>query len=845
MNFIDNIKSYFAKAETGTKTKLTKEDLQVIHRLTSEFKDRTRKNIQEWVQAKQSIDNEDMPRWAAMQDLFDYLKPDGHFGSQVGLRLAAARCTPYFIRDRKTKVVNDEKTAAIKTEWFFNMLADLLESALYKYTLLQFPNYKAGDMRYDKIPRRSYVPEKRVILKEVNGDIAYSIDDPAWADTFVLTESQSDYGIMDDIVKDLIWKKNSRESWAEFSEKFGIPLITATTTTRDSKEIARINAMLKAIGEAATGVLPNGSQITIHDSASKGDPFNTYLKSIELSNAEISKRIVGGTMVSDNGSSHSQGQTHERSFMMISEEDKIILEFVVNTQVLPKIKGYSEGDEFTFDRTERLSLAEQWKIVDGLLKNGAVIQPKWLSERFGIPVDEIVKITKDTTAPTNASANFNKASAAMAIATGAKGIVWPNYKSDCKKCAKAAEASWKDIPGLNELSQIILEHLWQGKDTAALQVEKALLTGGKLRDGLFEGWSSRRMEIDYNATDHRALAAMEYNLFHFSCTREKAGVLALNELLLNKEALKINSFNEFRDQAIPLLKDFDINHLRKEYNFAVATAQNAARYNQFKSEEKTVTSFVEYQTVGDDHVRPKHALLDGRVFSLSDNEAMKVWPPNDWGCRCEMLQFFGNSKSRLTTGTEAMKLVGWSDTQKKAFGVNRGAIGEVFLKNQEYVQDKGIATAINAMSFDKYGLKKFANMTTKFGKLVLDNTITKQNAKELFTKETGASFMGFEDYLGRKPILKEAVFTKHTTEDKYIKEERHKLFPFVKDVLTKPDEVYFFDYANKDFQTRYVKFYEDKAIVVSTKLGKLNIEINTWYEMKKDEAVRYGLLIKK
>ena len=830
------IKALFAKSEVSTLPALSKDDLAIITKLAQEFKDRTRKDIQTWVQSKQSIEAE-VPRWAQLQDLFDYLKPDGHFGSQVGLLIAAVRCTPYFIRDKKTKALNADKTDAIKKEWFFNLLADLLEASLYKYTLVQFPNYKKGDMKYSKIPRRNVIPQKRIILKEVSGDIGYSFDDPAWADSFVYIEHQSEFGIMDDIVKDLIWKKNSRESWAEFSEKFGIPLVSATTTTRDKKEIARINAMLKALGEAATAVLPQGSQITIHDSAAKGDPYNVYLKSIELSNSEISKRIVGGTMVSDNGSSHSQSQTHERGFMMISEENKIILEFVINNQVLPKMKGYSENDEFSFDRTERLSLKDQWDIVKGMLEQGAVISPKWISERFGVPIDEIEKKVAE---------NFKQAPTATAIAVGASGIVWPSYKAtSCSKCSSLPQAAWFDIPGLVELSEIILQNLWAGKDTIKEQILKALLVGNRLRDGLFEGWGKRRTQITYNATDHRALAAMEYNLFHFSATREKAGVLALNQMLLNKEELKIATYQDFQKQAAPLLQDLNVNHLKTEFNFTVATAQNASRYNQFLSEADTVTSFVQYQTVGDDHVRPKHALLDDRIFSINDPEARKLWPPNDFGCRCEFLQFLDDVKGRVTSGTEGMKLIGWSDKQKKDFGINRGDVGQVFTAAQQYIQDNGLGETINSMTYKKYGLQSFTDIKKNYPPLKLDQTITKDNVKDLFQKIPGEDYMGFTDHLGRKPILKEKVFTDHTTDPVYLKEQRHQLFPHVKDVLEQPDEVYLFDYKKDSFQSRYIKFYGDKALVVETKLGGKNLEIASWFEMKKDEAARYGLLIHK
>ena len=823
--------------------KLTNADMGIITQLAQEFKDRTRKDLQNWKAAKQALDTAETPRWALLQDLYDGLRPDAHFGSQVLLRIAAVRCTPYVVRDRKSNTVNIDKTDLLKTDWFFNLLGDLMEAVFFKTTLVQFPNYKAGDMNYTKLPRRNVVPEKRLLLKEVFGDIAFSIDDPIWADSMVYAVHQSDYGLMDYIVKDLVWKKNSRESWAEFSEKFGIPLVSATTSTRDKKEIARIQAMLKALGEAATAVLPTGSQITIHDSAAKGDPYKVYLEAVNMCNQEISKLIVGGTMISDSGSSYNQSKTHEKGFGMITEEDKKFIEFIVNKQILPKLPGWSESDEFAFDRTEQLSLKDLWGIVQGMLQEGAEIEPKWVAEKFNIPV------TKFNPKAVAATANFKQAPTAMAIAVGASGIVWPNYTACCIHPPLGdgglPVAAWQDIPGLKELGEQLLKALYEGKPTTEYQLLRAILTAKQLTAGLFDGWGSRRLQIDYNATDNRALAAMEFNLFHFSATKEKAGVLALNQLLIDSYKNEIRQFNDFRDQALPLLKDMDVNNLRTEFNMAVATGQNASRYQQFMSEKDTVTSFVQYQTVGDDHVRPAHQALDGRIFSLDDATARRVWPPNSWNCRCEFIQYLGDAKGKTTSGAEAEKIINWSDKDKKTFGLNRGEIGQVFTANQMYVKDTGLAADIASMTYDTYGLQPLKKAQAGKKKITVDTSITKDNVTELFKPASGETFMGFKDYLQRNIVLKQDVFKQHT-KGKYVtaKERRHQLVPHIADVLKQPDEVWFNEFNGRTLNATYVKHYSNTSLSVTTSLGKQNLEIQTWFELEGDDK-RRGLLIRK
>lgn len=186
------------------------------------------------------------------------------------------------------------------------------------------------------------------------------------------------------------------------------------------------------------------------------------------------------------------------------------------------------------------------------------------------------------------------------------------------------------------------------------------------------------------------------------------------------------------------------------------------------------------------------------------------------------------------------------------FEINRGDLKQVFTEKQFYSDIKGLPEKLNQMTFDKYGLKKWEDFKDTLKPIKLDKTITEKNVKELFKPlENSKRKMGFEDYLGRKMILKKAVFDTHT-KGKYLNEseQRHRLFPYVKDILKNPDEVWYFDSNNngQKFQSRYIKFYEDKAVVIDCDLDTKThgLEIKTWYNMieKQELSRRKGLKIK-
>jgi SPP1 gp7 family putative phage head morphogenesis protein len=48
----------------------------------------------------------------------------------------------------------------------------------------------------------------------------------------------------------------------------------------------------------------------------------------------------------------------------------------------------------------------------------------------------------------------------------------------------------------------------------------------------------------------------------------------------------------------------------------------------------------QYSTVGDDRVRPEHAVLDEVVAPKDHPFWDKWWPPNGWNCRCEVIELY-------------------------------------------------------------------------------------------------------------------------------------------------------------------------------------------------------------
>lgn len=112
-------------------------------------------------------------------------------------------------------------------------------------------------------------------------------------------------------------------------------------------------------------------------------------------------------------------------------------------------------------------------------------------------------------------------------------------------------------------------------------------------------------------------------------------------------------FERFLNDVQSIDATYNANYLRAEYNFVAASAEMAARWEQFMRDGDRYN--LQYRTQQDDKVRPEHAALDRVTLPPSDPFWEEFYPPNGWNCRCSVVQV-RKSKYPETSHDEAMRL---------------------------------------------------------------------------------------------------------------------------------------------------------------------------------------------
>lgn len=136
-------------------------------------------------------------------------------------------------------------------------------------------------------------------------------------------------------------------------------------------------------------------------------------------------------------------------------------------------------------------------------------------------------------------------------------------------------------------------------------------------------------------------------------------------------------FETFLNDVRKIDNTYNRNYLRAEYNFAVASAEMAAKWERFAEDGDEYN--LQYRTVGDSHVRPEHAALHGVTLPMSDPFWQEYYPPNGWNCRCSVTQV-RKSKYPATDHNEAMErgAQALQRDKKGMFHFNPGIEGKTF-----------------------------------------------------------------------------------------------------------------------------------------------------------------------
>ena len=241
------------------------------------------------------------------------------------------------------------------------------------------------------IPRENVVPERGLILRNVNDDLSQGVDyrnDESLNRYLIDVNADEPLGFLLKVAPEAISIKNMSGFWDSFGELFGIPVRWATTTSDDPGDKATIMTALRQMGAAAFGLFPQGTEIKFLETQ-RGDAFQVFDQRIARAQSNISKAILTETMTLEDGSSLSQAEVHLDIFNRVVKSRMEMVANVVNWQLLPRLQAmglpYSDDDEFAWDEAVNYT-PEQQLAIEQMLINAFDIDPKYFAEKYNVTI---------------------------------------------------------------------------------------------------------------------------------------------------------------------------------------------------------------------------------------------------------------------------------------------------------------------------------------------------------------------------------------------------------------------------------------------------------------------------
>lgn len=383
--------NYFEKDETNqdTKSSLPAKGKNII---SPETPQRVRQTLETWRNAIQQFDQIESHDRQELITLYNDVSKDPHTKSVMRNRRSATVQKDWGLYNEKGER-ELEREEELKTEWFNMVVEESINSVFYGYSLLQISGFKLQTKELDlKLIRREHVkPEWSMVVEHPYNTNGLIYKSPKIDKSVIYAGKDHDAGLLYSVGLPYILKTEALKNWGQFNETYGQPVRVLHTNTRDEESMKLAEQGMKSMSKNSWGIIDEHDVLEfISASTSSAETFDLAKNSM---NDEISKLIVGQTMTTENGSSRSQAEVHERVANDIVESDQRLVETVVNKQLLPKLTamGWSfEGLEFKYVEADELNIlekAQRDKIISEIGVNaGFVLTPEYIQETYGVPV---------------------------------------------------------------------------------------------------------------------------------------------------------------------------------------------------------------------------------------------------------------------------------------------------------------------------------------------------------------------------------------------------------------------------------------------------------------------------
>lgn len=356
-----------------------------------------RKTLQYYNDSVNLARNIRQPNRTQLIKLYYDLATDAHLTSVFNQRKTRITGLQYGIYLKSNKL--DEKlTSILNDEWFYNFINMCMDSILYGNSLIEITSYN-GEILSDLIPRENVIPEVQKIKTNsysYDGDIDYT--QPVYNSLIEVNNLNDKYNLGEllGLSKLLLFKNEVLTNYAQYIERTAQPVVNIKTDIQDAQEIEKLHLFAKNLGRA--GYLITDNDTTFDFVANPQNNAEIYTQFLTFINTEISKHLLGSTMVTDDGSSYAQSLVHMQASYIITKSDIRNIEYIINNKLIKILSNLnifpSKYLYFKFTEPEILTTTEKIALDTFLVETFGkdAIDKTYFENRYGITLKDVAPV---------------------------------------------------------------------------------------------------------------------------------------------------------------------------------------------------------------------------------------------------------------------------------------------------------------------------------------------------------------------------------------------------------------------------------------------------------------------
>ena len=295
----------------------------------------------------------------------------------------------FTISDDRNGEPIDELNKLFAENWFSKFKTHTLGARIYGNSLLEMSFNNKNKLVCTLIPRANVVPEFQMIRENSYSQPSIDYSVPFYSNTLIDINNEDNprnLGELLSATKMVLMKQEALENWSEAVEKYAQPILEFITDEEDEAKLALLDKFGSEVGRNKYFRHDSTSEVKFTVPSNTGAASTMYKDHETFCNEEVSKIIIGSTMINDSGSSRSQSDTHEKTSYLYTKDDITFLKDYVDNELMPVLAflGYNtEHAVITIDEPEIMTTDEKIKVDEFILKNFDVKDDEYYNKRYG------------------------------------------------------------------------------------------------------------------------------------------------------------------------------------------------------------------------------------------------------------------------------------------------------------------------------------------------------------------------------------------------------------------------------------------------------------------------------